>query len=53
MIDLTSDYKKIIENTALAAGTIAGVAGALLGSGGLSAIAFAPVVLEKNHHSQI
>ncbi len=47
MISLTIDHRKAIENTALAAGTIAGVAGALLGIGGLSAIAYAPVVLER------
>ncbi len=47
MIRLTTDYKKTIENITLAAGTIAGVAGALMGIGGLSAIAYAPVVLER------
>ena len=47
MADMATDYKKTIENTALAAGTIVGVIGALTGSGGLSAVAFAPVVIEK------
>ena len=47
MISLTIDHRKAIENTALAAGTIAGVIGALMGIGGLSAIAYAPVVLER------